>query len=465
MKTIPWRVVDGFGRAVNAATHLQAPRSLDELVSTINRAKEEGSRITFRGAGRSYGDASLNSDGLTIDLTRFNRVLDWNPGTGVITAEPGVTIEDLWRHTLEDGYWPHVVPGTMRPTLGGCLSMNIHGKNNFKVGTFGEHVQEFELLTAEGERLTCSRSENPELFFAVIGGLGLLGAITKVKLKLKKIESGNLRVRAYHAADLEAMFDGFEENLPSSDYLVGWIDCLAGGRGLGRGEIHAANYLSLAEDPAGKEALRLEKQGLPSTIMGFPKSQLWRVMQFFMNDPGVSLVNTAKYYAAKLQHKKSYLQSHVAFAFLLDYVPDWRLSYGMGGFIQYQIFVPHLTARACLRDVLQMCQREGINSYLGVLKRHRPDPFLLTHGLDGWSLAMDFKASDKEKLWKFSERLTARVLDAGGKFYFAKDAVLRPGDVKRAYGEETLAKFIALRQRVDPNHRLSSDLWRRISIE
>jgi decaprenylphospho-beta-D-ribofuranose 2-oxidase len=462
LQKTPWRVLDGFGRAVNAASHYLAPRSIDELASSLQLARREAVTVTFRGAGRSYGDAALNTNNLVIDTSTLDRVLQWDPTTGIFSAEPGLTIEGLWRRTIEDGYWPAVVPGTMRPTLGGCVAMNIHGKNNFKAGSFGEHLLEVELLTTEGERLLCSRTQNADLFHAVVGGLGLLGAITKVTLKLKKIESGNLRVRALTAPDLESMFDLFERHLPSSDYLVGWIDCLAPGKGLGRGQLHAANYLHADEDPHAKESLHVENQGLPSTILGFPKSQLWRFMRPFLNNPGVSLVNSAKFYSSWLAHEKTFLQSHVAFAFLLDYVPNWRLSYGAGGFIQYQIFVPHSTARQCLHDVLAMCHQEHLCSFLGVLKRHRPDPFLLTHALDGWSLALDFKADDKPKLWSFTERLTERVLEAGGKFYFAKDAVLRPQDARRAYGDQ-LSQFAALRNRVDPSGLLSSDLWRRIN--
>ena len=462
LQKTPWRVLDGFGRAVNAASHYLAPRSVDELAAALQLAKREGVKVAFRGAGRSYGDAALNTDNLIIDTSPLDRVLQWDPTSGVLSAEPGLTIEGLWRRTIEDGYWPAVVPGTMRPTLGGCVAMNIHGKNNFKAGSFGEHVLGLELLTTEGERLQCSRAENAELFHAVIGGLGMLGAVTKVTLKLKKVESGNLRVRALAAPDLEGMFDAFERCLPSSDYLVGWVDCLAEGKHLGRGQLHAASYLHAGEDPDAKESLHVERQGLPSTILGFPKSQLWRFMGPFMNNPGVSFVNRAKFYASKLQHEKTFIQSHVAFAFLLDYVPDWRLSYGPSGFIQYQIFVPDATARACMRDVLAMCHKERLCSFLGVLKRHRPDPFLLTHALDGWSLALDFKADDKPALWRFTERLTERVLAAGGKFYFAKDAVLRPEDVARAYGDK-LSQFAALQARVDPSGLLSSDLWRRIT--
>jgi hypothetical protein len=60
-----------------------------------------------------------------------------------------------------------------------------------------------------------------------------------------------------------------------------------------------------------------------------------------------------------------------------------------------------------------------------------------------------------------TERLTERVIAAGGKFYFAKDSVLRAGDVERSYGRAKLDQFFAIKQRLDPNRALSSDLWKR----
>src|SRR5262249_46750214 len=154
-------------------------------------------------------------------------------------------------------------------------------------------------------------------------------------------------------------FDVFEEHLPSADYLVGWIDCVAGGSGLGRGQVHVAHYTHDGEDPDGARGLLAETQDLPSPIMGVPRGVLWRFMQPFMNDLGVGLVNTGKYGASVLGHESEYLQSHVAFAFLLDYVPNWRLSYGSDGFIQHQIFVPDAHARRVFREVLELCRRRG----------------------------------------------------------------------------------------------------------
>jgi FAD/FMN-containing dehydrogenase len=463
-----WRVLDGFGRAVNASSRYLRPRNVDELREILQRAAKEGLPITFRGAGRSYGDASLSSGGLSIDTTALDRVVRWDADTGVIEAEPGLSIEGVWRRTLPDGWWPTVVPGTMRPTIGGCVAMNIHGKNNFRVGGFGDQLLEVDLITVDGQLHTLGPDREPELFRAVVGGAGLLGAVSRVKFPLKRVYSGRLRVHALAARSLDGMFDIFEQHLPDADYLVGWVDCFASGAGVGRGQVHAAHYLKEGEDSEGSATLALDRQDLPSTILGFPKRMLWRVMRPFMRDPFIRMVNWAKYWKSRWDHGTSYLQSHVAFAFLLDYIPDWRLAYGPAGFIQYQIFVPHAEARGCFRDVLRICQRGDLRSYLGVLKRHRPDNFLLTHALDGWSLALDFPVRDlEEQRWrarvgKVVDELTERVLAAGGRFYFAKDATMRPQDLRRAFGEERLAKFAAFRDRLDPTHRLTSDLARRL---
>jgi len=459
----PWRVLDGYGRAVLAASRYAAPESADQLCEVVGKARKEGLSVAFRGSGRSYGDASLNGAGLVVDGTKMNRMISWDPIRGIAQMQGGLTIEGLWRRTITDGYWPHVVPGTMFPTMGGCLSMNIHGKNNFKAGPFGEHVLDFDLVTPDGELMRCSRDENTDVFHTAIGGLGLLGAITRVRLQLHKLESGFLRVDPCAVSSLGAMFDEFEKRLPHSDYLVGWVDCISGGAGLGRGEIHQANYLSGDEDPLGAAGFHTERQTLPTRILGFPKDKLWHFMRPFFNNFGVGLVNTAKMISARRNHGKPYLQSHVGFAFLLDYVPNWRLAYGDGGFIQYQVFIPAGTARLAMEDILRECQAAKLPSYLGVLKRHRPDAFVMSHAVDGYSLAMDFRVTpdNRERLWALTRRLTDRVLAAGGRFYFAKDAVLDVEQVRAAYGEERLSKFRAMKRRLDPEGVLVSDLGRR----
>ena len=317
-----------------------------------------------------------------------------------------------------------------------------------------------------------SRSENSDFFHAAIAGFGMLGTFTRIRLQLKRVESGRLAVEQIPARNLDEQLDYFEAHGADSDYLVSWVDCIASGSGIGRGQIHRALYLHADQDPAGVAMLDPARQDLPSTILGVPRGVVGNLLGLFNFNLGMRLVNTAKYYASVLSPRAAYNQPHVAFHFLLDYVPTWRNAYQPGGFIQYQPFIPKETARQAFKDilrreVLRLNQARGLVSYLGVMKRYRSDDFLLSHALDGYSMAMDFPitASNREALWKMCYEMNEIVLAAGGKFYPAKDALMRPQDFQRSWGQQKVAAFRALRQRADPNRVLRSDLAARIGLD
>ena len=141
----------GWGRTSSATSYVYRPSTPEGVLQMFELARAHGVTVGLRGAGQSYGDAALNAGNICLDLSCMKRILAWDPGQGIIQVEPGVTIEQLWQHAIEDGWWPAVVPGTMFATLGGCLGMNVHGKNNWAVGPIGEHVVEFDLLLPNGE--------------------------------------------------------------------------------------------------------------------------------------------------------------------------------------------------------------------------------------------------------------------------------------------------------------------------
>lgn len=457
--------VPAWGGACKAMGYVYRPSTIDGLRKVFDLARRSGHSVGLRGAGNSYGDATLNSESITLDLRRMNRILEWNPQTGRIQVEPGVTIAQLWQYVLEDGWWPTVVPGTSKPTIGGCAGMNIHGKNAWKVGTIGDHILEFELMLPSGEVVRCSRRQKADLFHAAIGGFGMLGTFTSLTLQLKRIYSGQLKVEAYASRSLREMMDQFDELRPDSDYLVGWIDAFAKGRSLGRGQIHKANYLPPGADLYPQQSLRLKNQHLPDTMFGvIPRSVMWRFMRPFSNNLGWRFVNLGKYFTSRLGSGSEFLQSHVAFHFLLDYVPDWKKAYGPGGLIQYQSFIPAENALDAFSEMLALGRRRGLPNYLSVFKRHRPDDFLISHGLDGYSMAMDFKVTSRNRpdLVKLAAEMDQIVLSAGGRFYLAKDSTLRPEVVSAYLGEQTIAEFKALKAGCDPDGLLQTNLWRRL---
>lgn len=455
-----------WGMASSAMSYVWRPSTAEGVAEVFRLARERGLTVGLRGAGRSYGDASLNGENICLDLTRMTRILDWNPETGVMRVEPGVTIRQIWQYAIEDGWWPYVVPGTMFPTIGGVAAMNVHGKNNFAVGPVGDHIREFELLLPTGEVRRCSREQNSDLFHAAVGGFGMLGCFLSITLELKRVHSGLLRVKPISVASLDEMVRIFEERMDRADYLVGWMDCFARGRGLGRGLIHQANYLAPGEDPEPARTLRVENQELPDSLMGLvPKSMMWRFMRPFANNPGVRLVNAAKYHAGRLLgDRQVHVQSHAGFAFLLDYVPNWKWAYRPGGLIQYQSFIPAARAAEVFRAQIELQHRHGLPAYLGVFKRHRPDPFLMTHAVEGYSLALDFKvtAANRDRLWRLAAEMDRLVLEAGGRFYFAKDSTLTHARLGPYLEEERVRHFLALKRECDPEGVLETELYRRV---
>lgn len=459
--------VEAWGMADRVMGYVHRPSTVEGIRRVFEIARRTRKTIALRGAGRSYGDAALEAEQIILDLTRFNRILDWNPDTGIIRVESGATIQQIWEYAIEDGWWPAVVPGTMYPTVGGAAGMNIHGKNNFRVGTFGDNIIEFAILLPTGEVRRCSRERNADLFHAAIGGFGMLGVFLDITLKMKRIHSGVLDVRSLCVPNLREMTRQLEREESRWDYMVGWVDCFPTGRDLGRGILHYARQLKPGEDPAPANSLRMENQALPENLFGvIPKSIMWRFTKPLVNRWGMWAVNTAKYHLTRLgvAEKPQFYQSHAAFQFLLDYIPNWKFSYLPGGLIQYQSFLPKDAAAEVFERQIRLMHRRGIVSYLGVFKRHRPDPFLMTHGLDGFSLALDFPvtASNRSALWRMADEFNRMTIEAGGRLYFAKDSTMKPGTVFRYMPPASVAKFLALKAECDPEGILSTALWRRV---
>jgi len=457
----------GYGRAAHSTSYLYRPTHVEQIAALFRQAAARGLAIAPRGAGRSYGDAALNAGQIVLDLQRMNRVLAWDPATGLITVEPGVTIEQLWRLIIEDGWWPPVVPGTMYPTLGGCLGMNIHGKNNYHTGPLGEHVLAFEALLPTGELVRCTPTDRPDLFYSLISSAGLLGVFTSITLQTKRLYSGDLAVEAWAAPSLAAMLADVDR-VKDSDYVVGWVDGAQRGGGLGRGQIHTARYLQPGEDGRPARTLSVAYQELPDTLFGLlPRSILWRALALGQNQLGLTVANLGKYWMSRtLSHHHPYRQGLVAFNFLLDSIPNWRYSYSRAGLVQYQSFIPRAQAEGVFGGILDLAQRRGRPTFVNALKRHRPDQFMFSHAVDGYSLALDFavprSAAGRADFHQMTQTFDRLVLEAGGRFYFAKDSTLTPYAAARYLGADTLARFAALKARCDPNGLLQTELYRRV---
>src|SRR5204863_5848582 len=120
----------------------------------------------------------------------LDRVISFDREHGLIEAEAGIQWPKLIRTYLDAQadsakQWgiAQKQTGADTFTLGGSLSSNVHGRG-LAMKPLISNVESFTLINPDGKTVRCSRSENPELFRAVIGGYGLFGLISRVTLRL-----------------------------------------------------------------------------------------------------------------------------------------------------------------------------------------------------------------------------------------------------------------------------------------
>jgi len=159
----------GWGRVQFSSADLARPERQGHLATLIR----DTDRLLPIGNLRSYGDAALTSGAHAVTTQRLDRFLSFDAETGILEAESGVTMGTLLRVFAPKGWIPPVIPGTGMTTLGGALANDIHGKNHHIVGSIGQHVSAFTLITADG-RVQKVTPEDP-LFKATLGGVGQTG--------------------------------------------------------------------------------------------------------------------------------------------------------------------------------------------------------------------------------------------------------------------------------------------------
>jgi FAD/FMN-containing dehydrogenase len=422
----------------------QTPVRLTDRAQSLPALSQDTTMLAY-GMGRSYGDSCLNDPGHIILTRNLDHLLDFDRTTGILTAEAGVTLEEVLSISVPAGFFLPVTPGTKFVTLGGAVANDVHGKNHHIDGNFSHHVLAFELLRSDGSRLICSESSNSEFFYATIGGLGLTGLITWVKVQLKPVTSAFISqevIKTENLADFLALNAASDRDFL---YTVSWIDCLARGKNLGRGLFMRGNHTP--KDLAPKSISRSGKKSIPIDLPSF-----------VLNGLTVKTFN-ALYYNRQLGRKSSSVVHYDPFFYPLDAVHHWNRIYGKRGFLQWQCVVPtdRATGEDAIKEILREISKAGMGSFLAVLKTFGPKPSLgmMSFPRAGITVALDFP-NKGPKLLKLLERLDTITREAHGSIYAAKDARMSPESFRVFYPRvEEFMKFL------DP--KFSSSFWRRVT--
>jgi FAD/FMN-containing dehydrogenase len=398
-------------------------------------------RVLPVGAGRSYGDVCLLNHGTLLKTRGMDRLLHFDPETGILRCEAGVTFAEILDFAVPRGFFLPVTPGTKYVTVGGAIANDIHGKNHHVAGTLGRHVTRFELVRSDGARFECTPTENADWFSATVGGMGLTGLISWAEIRLRPIISRQIQYTG-------TKFAGIDEFVALSkaaqaEYSVAWIDCVATGNNFARGIFMQGHH----SDRSGP--LTRSKEPWLTLPIDLP--------EFALNKFSIGLFNTL-YYNKQFNKEKTGLVDYEPFFYPLDSLLEWNRMYGKSGLLQFQCVIPwEADQQMGIIKILKAITASGLASFLAVIKVFGdvPSPGMLSFPAPGITLALDFPIR-RELTFDLLDRLAHITQEHGGRMYPAKDARMTAAQFQSFYPQ-----WQAFSRYIDP--AFDSAFWQRVT--
>jgi len=401
-----------------------------------------GESLVAQGAGVSLAGAGFGPGVRVIGMRHFDRILAFDADRGRITVEAGATLAKLFGFLAPKRWMLAAIPGYAAVTVGGCVAGNVHGKNQYADGCFGDWVEEMELFHPAHGRLKLSPSQNAEPFDLTIGGFGLTGIILTVTLRLQRLAYHGVRVVPTAIGSLAEAIQVLRDQSDAAEFLYSWHDLAGGNTGSG---------LVFAGHPD------------PSCPQGKMATDFHRLDPERFTPP-VNLMNRWSLTAMNALYRRlrgrPVRQSLWNALFPFSVNPAYFYLYGRTGFLEHQVLVPWAAAEHYLDAFLKLRSRFGIPCGLVSMKVFRGTPSLLRFTGAGISLAVEIAGGPGGRT--FLTALDALDLEFGCRANIMKDSRLPAEAVARQYPE--LERFQAGLRHFDPDRLFRSSLSMRLGL-
>ena len=407
-----------------------------------------------RGGGYSYAAASFGPGALTVEHQRFGRLLEFDSATGVLRAEAGATLMDVFNFLVPRGWYLPVMPGYPLITLGGCIAADVHGKHPAKDGTFRSQVRSMTLFHPDKGMQRISRDENADVFELTCGGYGLTGNIVDVELRAIALPSQLVRMRNIPIRGMDDFAGEFMEAARGADLAHSWHDFMLQGDSFGRGVIMSGAFLK----EAGKEECA-EKLRVPSRRNYLTPKNRGSWSRNFFTQRSTRLFNLAYYRLCTLKKEQTIALWDFTFP-IWGYRQYYFKLFGRPGQIEYQAIVPEAAFGEYMAAVKRYLHDNPQSVTLGSAKAFAGKPGLVRYDMPGVSMSLDFPISARGQ--EFATFLDGLVTDMGGIPNIIKDYRLPGSVVAKAY-----PGFEEFRERLnayDPKRMYRSELSERLGI-
>lgn len=161
------------------------PSSTADVAAAVRFAAENGLVLSIKGGGHNIAGTALAEGGLTLDMSQMREVTV-DPVARVAQVGPGCLLRDVDRATQEHGL--ATVLGFISEV--GVAGLTLGGGLGYLARRFGwtvDNLEEVEVVTADGQIRVANRIQHADLFWALRGGGGNLGVVTRFSLRLHEV--------------------------------------------------------------------------------------------------------------------------------------------------------------------------------------------------------------------------------------------------------------------------------------
>jgi FAD/FMN-containing dehydrogenase len=439
------------------ALHRRAD-SLADVLDALQLARRRGLGVAIAGGRHAMGGQQFLDNGVVLDMRGMNRIVEFDPGVGRITCEAGATWPELMRGYLarqagRTQQWGvrQKQTGADGLTLGGAVAANIHGRG-LDDPPFSADVESLQLVSPDGEVVTCSRDCRPELFRLVVGGYGLFGVVTTVTLLLvprRKVE------RVVGLLPLRDLIPAFQSRIEAG-FLYGDFQFATDPtmRGFLEDGVFSCYRAVEPDRPIPPDQLRLHLTD-------------WRRLLYlahvnkrraFVEFADFYLRSSGQLYWSDTHQLNIYLDDYHR---PLDSLLDARVP---GSEMITELYVPRARLGEFMADVRHDFRRHAVDLVYGTIRliRRDDDAFLAWAREDYacviFNLHVDHDASGIARARVDFQRLIDRAIEHGGSYFLTYHRFARRDQLLACYPQ--MPEFLRRKRALDPDERLSSNWYR-----
>lgn len=428
-----------FDGSVSIAAEHQRPDRYRHLES-LSAEKP----LIARGGGYSYSAASFGQDSRVQEMTKFDRFLEFDPQKLTLKLEAGVCLADLLAWAIKRGLYFPVIPGYPLITVGGCVAADVHGKNPFRDGTFGDWVKEITLFHPDKGYQLVSPETLPDLFHLTCGGFGLTGIITSVTLQLVELPSNRVDIARHPVSGLMDAVGLLSRD--QGDFCYSWHDGTPG-RNFGRGFVFSGRW---AESEG--EDTTLSFKPMTSETRGRLPFSIWNPVTARVANSVFRLTNLV----GRGQETKKLLE--VSFPFAGN--TAFHRFFGRPGLREAQVLVADDRIERFLESLEAIVSSTRPPTMMLSMKRFAGRQQSLSMSGSGYLLAVDCFMNDKTDA--FFQQLDELTIREQGQPNLTKDSRL-----PKRVAEQCIANYGRFRDGLngyDPARLFRSELSARIGL-